>query len=137
MKRSVTERKSHTTQRKGDTAVARAIATFTKFGADVLFPLTESAAYDLVVDMGDGLKRVQVKFTSNKLVDLRRIHSNSKGYVVKTFKKNSFDWLYVLNGHGDEFLITYDLSRQLTVTPQERDGLENVLKSLSVHTIIC
>ena len=39
-----------TTQRKGDFAVAQAIATFTKAGHDVSLPLTESAAYDIVVD---------------------------------------------------------------------------------------
>jgi hypothetical protein len=39
-----------TTQRKGDRAVATAIASFTSRGWDVSIPLTESAAYDLVVD---------------------------------------------------------------------------------------
>jgi PD-(D/E)XK endonuclease len=38
------------TQRKGDIATARAVATFTEMGFDVAIPLTESAAYDLVVD---------------------------------------------------------------------------------------
>lgn len=127
MKRFVSKRATHTTQRKGDTAVAQAIATFTKLGADVLFPLTESAAYDIVVDMGGGLKRVQVKFSTDKEVGLRRIHSNSKGYVVKTFRKNAFDWLYVLNSQGEEFLITYSLSGQQTVTPQKTDRIEKVL----------
>src|SRR5690348_11910182 len=35
---------------KGDLATARAIARFTGMGFDVSIPLTESAAYDLVVD---------------------------------------------------------------------------------------
>jgi hypothetical protein len=43
-----------TTQRKGDLATARAIARFTWMGFDVAIPLTESAAYDLVVDDGGG-----------------------------------------------------------------------------------
>src|SRR5437763_1581802 len=51
-----------TTQRKGDVATARAIATFTAMGFDVSIPLTESAAYDLVVDDGERLARVQCKF---------------------------------------------------------------------------
>jgi len=71
------------TQKKGDTAVAQAIASFTKAGYDVSLPLTESAAYDLIVDTGRDLKRVQVRYTSSHQVDLRRIHSNSQGYVVK------------------------------------------------------
>ncbi|MBC7836414.1 hypothetical protein H7X87_01390 [Acetobacteraceae bacterium] len=108
----------------------QAIATFTKLGADVLFPLTESAAYDLVVDIGHGLKRVQIKFSSDKEVGLRRIHSNSKGYVVKIFRKNAFDWLYVLNSNGEEFLITYSLAGRQSVTPQQKDRIERVFPAL-------
>jgi PD-(D/E)XK endonuclease len=53
-----------TTQRKGDIATARAIATFTAMGHDVSIPLTESAAYDLIVDDGCELARVQCKFVT-------------------------------------------------------------------------
>ncbi len=98
-------------------------------GADVLCPLTESAAYDLVVDMNNSLKRVQVRFSSDKEVGLRRIHSNSKGYVVKRIRKDAFDWLYVLNKKGQEFLITQDLSGRSCITPQPRDLIENVLST--------
>ena len=93
------------TQRKGDTAVAQAIATFTRMGYDVLIPLTESSAYDLVIDTVRGLKRVQIKYSTSGEADLRRVHSNSKGYVVKKPKKNSYDWLYILNGKKEEYLI--------------------------------
>jgi PD-(D/E)XK endonuclease len=74
-----------TTQRKGDLATARAIARFTWMGFDVAIPLTESAAYDLVVDDGEGLRRVQCKYcgAARAQVDLRQIHSNSRGFVVK------------------------------------------------------
>ena len=127
MKRSVNKRQNHKTQRKGDTATAKAIATFTRMGADVLYPLTGSAAYDLAVDLGKGLKRVQIKFSSNKEVGLRRIHSNSSGYVVKTPRKGAYDWLYVLNGNGEEFLITYSLAGYQSITPQPNDRIERVL----------
>ena len=95
------------TQRKGDLATAKAIATFTQMGYDVLIPITESAPYDIVVDTSEGLKRIQVKYSSDKKVDLRNIHSNSNGYVVKKAKQNSYDWLYVLfeiNGVFEEHL---------------------------------
>ena len=118
------------TQRKGDSAVAQAIATFTKLGADVLYPFTESAAYDLAIDIGSGLKRVQVKFSSDKEVGLRRIHSNSKGYVVKPPRINAFDWLYVLNNKGEEFLITRELGGKSSVTPQPSDSIQNVFPRL-------
>jgi hypothetical protein len=105
------------TQRKGDTAVAQAIATFTRLGYDVSVPLTESAAYDLVVDDGAGLHRVQVRYASTREVGLRRIHSNSKGYVVKTTPPDAYDWLYVLRPDGTEFLIPECLSGRNSVTP--------------------
>jgi hypothetical protein len=86
-------------------AVARAISTFTDLGLDVLIPLTESAAYDLAVDDGETLQRVQCKYTSTGGVDLRNIHSNSQGYVVKFVTTRAYDWLYVLHADGREFLL--------------------------------
>ena len=105
------------TQRKGDTAVAQAIATFTRLGYDVLIPLTESLPYDLVVDTGKELKRVQVRFTSGGEVDLRRIHSNSKGYVIKKMKEGSYDWLYILNKDKEEYLIKQCLFNRRSIKP--------------------
>jgi hypothetical protein len=92
--------KVRSTRRKGDIATSPAIATFTAMGFDVSIPLTESAAYDLIADDGHQLARVQCKFASDRRrqVDLRRIHSNSSGYVVKRTPQGSYDWLYVLDG---------------------------------------
>ena len=107
-----------TTQQKGDIAVAKAVSTFTELGFDVLLPLTESAAYDLVVDTGTSLRRVQVKYSSQKHVDLRRVHSNSVGYVVKKSRKNSYDWLYVLKSDDSEYLFKKCFYGRRSVTPQ-------------------
>ena len=114
------------TQRKGDLAVAQAVATFTRLGADVLLPLTESAAYDLVVDAKNTLYKVQVRYCSGREVGLRRIHSNSMGYVVKRIKKDSFDWLYVLDGKDSEFLIIQDLTDRNSITLKDEHRLETV-----------
>ncbi len=105
-----------TTQRKGDIAVAQAIASFTALGADVAIPLTESAPYDLVVDVGRNIYRVQVKFTSSKEVDLRNIHSNASGYVVKKTTVNTYDWLYVLLADGTEYLVPQCLFDRRSIT---------------------
>lgn len=118
------------TQRKGDLAVAQAIATFTRLGLDVLCPITESAAYDLVVDSGVRLFRVQVRYSSVKEVGLRKIHSNSKGYVIKKPRENTFDWLYVLNKEGQEFLIANNLANRSSITPQDEDLIERTFLSL-------
>ena len=105
-------------QRKGDIAVTVAIATFTKMGFDVALPLTESAPYDILVDDGDMIARVQVRFSSTKDVELRRIHSNSKGYVIKKTKKDAYDWLFILNNVGEEYLIRQCLDGRRSVRPR-------------------
>lgn len=117
-----------TTQRKGDTAVAQAIATFTMLGFDVSVPLTESAAYDLIVDTGTEIKRVQVRFISGKQVDLRRVHSNSKGYVVKKIVSVVYDWLYVLHQDGSEYLFKNCFTRRRSLNPTEKNLIAKVSK---------
>jgi hypothetical protein len=118
-----------TTQHKGDTAVAQAVATFTRIGYDVSLPLTESAPYDLIVDLGTLLKRVQVKFTSDGKVDLRRVHSNSKGYVVKKSVGGAYDWMYVFRGPTqEEFLIVEPPFGKRSLKMQENHLLHTVLK---------
>lgn len=92
------------TQRKGDIAKAQAILHFTSLGYEVAVLLTESAPYDLIIDDGE-LHRAQVKFTSSAEVDLRRIHSNSTGYVVKAYNEFDFDWLVVYNPDKGIFVI--------------------------------
>lgn len=105
------------TQHKGDIAVSQAIASFTKIGYDVSLPLTESASYDLIVDTGKALKRVQVRYSSVRQVALRRIHSNSKGYVVKKTKTDAYDWLYIYKNSGEEYLIKQCLSNRNSIVP--------------------
>jgi PD-(D/E)XK endonuclease len=119
------------TQWKGDIATSRAIATFTAMGFDVSIPLTESAAYDLIVDNGQKLARVQCKFANDRRrqVDLRRIHSNSSGYVVKRTRQGSYDWLYVLDGNGSEYLIKECLAERRSVTLMDFDMLGAVAES--------
>lgn len=116
------------TQRKGDIATTQAIATFTQLGWDVSLPVTESAAYDLIVDDGR-LHRVQCKFSSGKEVDLRRIHSNAQGYVIKRIEDDAYDWLYVLRPGGREYLIRECHAGRRSVTPQEQHLIGAVAES--------
>ena len=112
------------TQRKGDKATARAIASFTALGYDVSIPLTESAAYDLVVDAEGALYRVQCKYVTGQQVDLRRIHSNAGGFVVKYVTADAYDWLYVLNAAGQEFLVKECLSGRRAFNPRPQHLME-------------
>jgi hypothetical protein len=120
-----------TTQRKGDIATARAIATFTAMGYDVSIPLSESAAYDLIVDNGQELARVQCKFANDRRrqVDLRRIHSTAGGYVVKHTAEGSYDWLFVLDGEDTEYLIRACFANRRSVTLRDADKLGAVAES--------
>jgi hypothetical protein len=125
-----------TTQRKGDIATTKAIHSFTAFGWDVAIPVTESAAYDLVVDTGLELVRVQCKFTSRREVGLRRIHSNSSGYVIKPIAEDAYDWLYVLRGDGSEFLMLECHTGRRAVTPGPADELHGVVRAFMSTDIV-
>jgi len=91
----------------------------TELGYDVLLPITESAEYDIVVDDGDGLHRVQCKYISGNIVDLRKIHSNSQGYVVKLYSSNAFDWLYVYSKESGEYLYKYFVGQKYLTMKSE------------------
>lgn len=124
------------TQRKGDIAVSQSIATFTKFGFDVSIPLTESAHYDLIVDTGFALKRVQVRYTSKRDVDLRRVHSNSLGYVVKKAVQNAYDWLYVYKPTGEEYLFLSCLHGRRAIRPMDKDLFNTVIKENKLISVL-
>ena len=62
----------------GNAGLAMAIAYFGANGYTVSVPLNDTQDYDLVVDMGGGLKKIQVKATNSK-------HSaNSYSLLLKT-----------------------------------------------------
>ena len=98
-------------------------------GYDVSIPLTESAAHDLVVDAGERLFRVQCKYISGRQVDLRRIHSNGGGFVVIRAAPGAYDWLYVLNALGQEFLVKECLSGRRAFNPGPQHLLGAVAES--------
>lgn len=114
------------TQKKGDIAKTQAIYTFTKLGYDVATLITESARYDLIIDVEGKLYRVQVKYCDAPDVDLRNIHSNAKGYVIKKIKTNDFDWLYIYSPKKGEFLIKESLVGRSAIRPQEKYRIKEV-----------
>ena len=118
-----------TTQRKGDIATTQAIASFTRLGWDVSIPLTESAAYDLIVDNTIGIFRVQVKYTSSGEVDLRNIHSNSTGYIVKKISTPVYDWIYILTQSGEEYVIEECLINRRSVKPSKVHSIKRFQES--------
>lgn len=117
------------TQRKGDIATTQAIATFTAWGWDVSLPVTESAAYDLILDTGHELARLQCKFSSTRQVGVRSIHSNAGGYVVKKTAPGAYDWLYVLRPDGTQYLLKECFAGRNSVVPLEEHLIGAVAES--------
>jgi len=89
---------------KGMRSFASAISYYSELNFTVSIPLDESR-YDLVVDKGGVLYKVQTKYTSkrdkenNSLLDLRT-NSYKKGYG-----KDEIDFIYVLNDSRESYEI--------------------------------
>lgn len=88
-------------KKQGDAGLGQAIAYFTMKGYDIALPLTDSADWDLIVEMEDGLKRVQVK-TSHQITKngVERFECAVKGgnqtaNTCKTINNQNWDLLFL------------------------------------------
>lgn len=100
------------TKKKGDVGLAHAVSYFGHKGMTVCLPLTDSQDYDLVVDTGPALQKVQVKMTSyqrndNYVVEVAG-RGGTKGGVYKKLPEFVFDLLFVYVASGDCYLIPKD-----------------------------
>ena len=90
-----------------------ATAYFGSNGYIVSIPLNDTQDYDLVVDNGDRLQKVQVKGTNTKgtknayKVGLRTISGTTRK-VCKTVNKTDIDLLFCLCGDGSMYLIPHE-----------------------------
>lgn len=88
-----------------------ALAWFGAQGWNVCVPLIDNQPYDLVVDDGTGLKKVQVKTTTYQrtrgiyCVSLCTNGGNQSFHTRKTFEPTSCDLLYVLTDARTRYLI--------------------------------
>ncbi|HEX2906540.1 MAG TPA: group I intron-associated PD-(D/E)XK endonuclease [Phototrophicaceae bacterium] len=110
--------------RQGDVGVAIAIAWFAQNGYPPLKPLTENLPYDLGVDMGDKICRVQVRTTYHKNkagnyeVHLRVLGGNRSGTGLTTyFDPAKVEYLFVVTEIGEKYLIpSTDIMCKSTIT---------------------
>ena len=51
---------------KGNLGEIKVASEFIKWGCTVSFPFGDNARYDLIIDDGDNLKRVQIKYADSK-----------------------------------------------------------------------
>lgn len=88
----------------------------TQQGFRVSTPITHNSEYDLVIDSGDKLNRIQVKrsYEVNShgyrriMVETRRIvtrHSRGGGVIAKTYKDNGYDFLIAVDCKNRGFWI--------------------------------
>lgn len=95
---------------QGNSGLGQAIAHYTGLGHIISIPLTDSQSYDLLVDMGGHIRKVQVKTTTHKrrgvyIVDLRTKGGNMSG-IGKTKKiDKSIDEVFILTGDGQRYII--------------------------------
>lgn len=91
-------------KRKGDVGVSMAIAYYTQKGYMVSVPLTDASRYDLLVDTGKEIKKVQVKTTgqltanNTPTVTLSTQGGNqSWNGVIKTISEDEVDLVFVFS----------------------------------------
>lgn len=91
-----------TRTKQGDLGEARAIYEYTKLGYGVSRTIFDSEYYDLIIDDGVSLKRVQVRTSTQQndsgayMVSLVTGGGNTKQTTRRLFDKNDYDILFVL-----------------------------------------
>ena len=89
---------------QGSIGEARAVYEYTKMGMVVSKPIMD-CDYDLLVDDGNTIKRVQVKTTTQKrnnhpICNLRVMGGNQSFTTTKNRSQNDWDILFVMSNDG-------------------------------------
>lgn len=98
-------------RKQGLIGLTDAIAWFGATGFSVSLPLNDSQPYDLVVDDGQRLQRVQVKTTTRRdrsgtfQVQLATHGGNRSGHTRKPLDVSACDLLYILTDARDRYVI--------------------------------
>jgi PD-(D/E)XK nuclease superfamily protein len=96
---------------QGEIGLADAIAWFAAQGHAVLVPLCDNQPYDLIVDDGERLARVQVKTATYRTrggafrAQIRTNGGNRTGYSSKPFDPAKADIVFILTDGGDRYVI--------------------------------
>jgi hypothetical protein len=98
------------TRLQGDAGMGIAIAYFSRIGVRIGIPLTDSQPYDLMIDDGGSLARVQVRTTTVRegrsyVVGLKTVGGNKTQLITKVFDPSAYEWLFVVCGDATAYLI--------------------------------
>ncbi len=98
--------KQSNTNKQGNVGLGRAISYYTDLGFVVSLPLNDSQPYDLVIDDGKALNKVQVKTTRFKKDGVYKVLLESKSWTYrKKFDNTKCDTLFVLTEEGSIYEI--------------------------------
>jgi hypothetical protein len=101
------------TKQKGDIALGKAIAYFLSNAYEVCLPIGDKRDYDLVIEKGNTLARVQVKYAGIYAADskcrasLRVMGGNQSFNTVKQYSEDAFEYLFVYTARDESFLIPW------------------------------
>ena len=119
--------KEHNPNHKGNVAELAIATEAASLGLSVLKPLTEHEVYDLALDLGDRIWRVQCKWATFNgevvHVHVGRSRSSRRGYIRTTYEKGDIDALaaYCQELHRcyllPEEMVVGKYGIQLRVTP--------------------
>lgn len=99
---------------KGDLAAAHAISYFMTNGYEVCLPIGDKRPYDIVVEYGGRLQRVQIKYAgyykgAGKFkAALRTMGGNQSFHTAKKYRDDDFDVLFIYVENGRKFVIPWD-----------------------------
>lgn len=98
-------------KKQGDIGMCYAMAYYSKLGWTISIPITDSQDYDLIVDTGANLLKVQVKTTTFEQypgiyqASLKTCGGNKSGQTIKTFDQNECNILFIVTDKGDCYSI--------------------------------
>lgn len=101
-------------KQKGDTALGRAISYFLSNSYEVCLPIGDKRDYDLVIEKGGVLARVQVKHGGlyNGLkkcqVALRVMGGNQSFHYSKKYPADAFEFLFVYTAKKETYLLPWN-----------------------------
>jgi len=100
------------TKEKGDFAVSQSIGKFYSMGFEVAMPIGDRKPYDLIIDNGEELFKVQVKYAgkssrSKHVAYLRITGGNQSFNYAKKYKDDDFDYLYIYTADNRHYLIKW------------------------------
>ena len=111
-----------TSKEKGDSVVAEAIAFYARQGKQVLLPFGDKQKYDLVIDTGESLKKIQCKFTSvqkpsGNYEAMLTVKGGNQSFKTATpYKPGDFDLLFVMTADGSMYEIPSSETEKLSAS---------------------